>query len=373
MRRNNFDLIRLLAALEVVIGHTVEFLELDVPRVLEPAYTVMRWFPGVPIFFAMSGYLLAKSLERNPDILGYARNRALRIFPGLWLCVSGTLVLLAAAGLLFQLPPAKLIAFVAAQLTIGQSWAPDVIGEYGLKRPLTPNSALWTIRVEIGFYMALPVLLLGGAKIFRKKVALDLALATVAVTSFVMHSAWIKPGLDESGFPLVVRLLVDSPAPFIWLFLVGVLIQRHEAAVRQILHNQGLVWLGIFLVARTTVWMLFEFGETEFSNPGRWALGIANLLLVAPAFAFAFSEFPVLKKLAPPVDISYGVYLWHMILVGLLVQWNLPTNIVGGLLVVIGSLIAGYLSWTFVEGPALRFKHSPVRATPVTPVESLPN
>ncbi|MCP4225584.1 MAG: acyltransferase, partial [Actinomycetia bacterium] len=206
--KNNFDLLRLMAAFQVVIGHAVDFMGVDLPVGLEQLYTVIRWFPGVPVFFGISGYLLARSLTRNPDLRNYARNRALRIFPGLWGCIIGTLVLLAAAGLLFDLSPGRLVAFVVAQLTVGQFWAPFPISDYGLGSPNTPNPALWTIRVEIGFYLALPFLLLGGRRLLGSARRLDVGLIAAAVVSYVLYSQWGDPTVDDSTFPLLGRLVV---------------------------------------------------------------------------------------------------------------------------------------------------------------------
>lgn len=369
MRNNNFDLIRLLAALEVVIGHTVEFLELDLHPAVRPAYVVLRWFPGVPVFFTMSGYLLAKSLERNSNVATYARNRALRILPGLWFNVGATMALLAVAGLLFQLSPKELATFIAAQLTIGQTWAPGAIADYGLGAPLTPNSALWTIRVEIGFYIGLPILMLIGAKLFPRRRLLDLAIGVIAVASFVSYGLWVTPDLDESNLPAMIGLLVDSPAPFLWLFLAGVLIQRYEPFAKELLVNRTIYWLGIFLFARGAVWLAYESpAAPTVTRPNSWVLAFANLVLVLPAFAFAFSPSQFLARLRPSSDISYGIYLWHMLILGALVQWSVATGWLAGAAVVGGSVAAGYLSWVLVERPALNFKRSTV---PVSPQHTL--
>lgn len=361
MRRNNFDLLRLLAALEVVVGHIIEFFSLPVPWFLQPAYVVMRWFPGVPIFFAMSGYLLAQSLARNPDLWNYARNRALRIFPALWVNVSVTIGLLAMAGLLLQLPSSQLVAFVLAQFTIGQSWAPGAIAEYGLGAPLTPNSALWTIRMEIGFYIGLPILLLGGAWLLRTRRRVDAAIVTSALVSFAAFSLLVTPGLDESGFSVMEKLIADSPLPHVWLFLGGVLVQRFEAPIRGVLVGRLWPWLLTFLLARVSVWITYEWSyvNPEGQAPAAWALGLANLVLIMPSFAFAFSPSPTLARLKPRGDISYGIYLWHMVLVGAIVHWSLASGWTAGVIAIGGSIVAGYFSWVLIEKPALSFKRAP--------------
>ncbi len=361
-RTNNFDLLRLLAAFQVVIGHAAEFLDVELPGPIDAFYTVIRWLPGVPIFFAISGYLLAHSLERNPRLDSYARNRALRIFPGLWACVIGTLVLLAGAGLLFQLDPARLVAFVIAHFSVGQFWAPAPISDYGLGSPNTPNPALWTIRVEIGFYIVLPFLLLGGKRLLGTARRLDGLLATLALASFVVYAFLGDPAVDDSGYPILIRLLANSPAPHIWLFLAGVLAYRHQDLLKSVVVGRGPAMLGVFLAVRGVVWLIFEAGQTEPSVPLA-ALGVANLVLLAPAFAFAFSSSPLITARQPANDISYGVYLWHLVILNAVVHWQLATGAIGALLVILGAAVAGKASWHFVEAPALARKRSSSRRT----------
>lgn len=347
-----------MAALQVVIGHAVDFFNVEVPPGLDVVYTIIRWFPGVPVFFAMSGYLLARSLDRDSDLMNYGRNRALRIFPGLWASIGGTLFFLAVAGMLFELSPTKLVTFVVAQLTVGQFWAPFPISDYGLGSPNTPNPALWTIRVEIGFYIILPFLLLGGRRLLRSARDLDIALVILAAASFVTYCFWGDPAVDDSGYPALLRLLVNSPAPHLWLFLVGVLAARHDERFKQLIAGRLPQTLAAFLAVRALVWIVFEAGDETGTTVPLVFLGIANLVLVAPAFAFAFSTSPTIRRLAPRNDISYGVYVWHLVLLNAIVHWDVWSGWVAAVAVFVGAILAGKLSWHFVEAPALARKRS---------------
>ena len=91
---NNFDLLRLLAAAQVIYLHSVFFLDRDERGFLPLVDFVASVFPGVPIFFVISGFLVSQSYERSHGIRDYARKRALRIFPALWICFAVTLALL---------------------------------------------------------------------------------------------------------------------------------------------------------------------------------------------------------------------------------------------------------------------------------------
>ena len=79
-RVNNFDLLRIFAATEVLLLHSFTHLKLPFPV----WFKVLANFPGVPMFFVMSGFLISASYERNGELKNYFRNRILRIYPALW-------------------------------------------------------------------------------------------------------------------------------------------------------------------------------------------------------------------------------------------------------------------------------------------------
>jgi len=55
---NNFDLLRIFAASEVMVGHTILHLDISTPPWL---INLIYAFPGVPIFFIISGFLISAS------------------------------------------------------------------------------------------------------------------------------------------------------------------------------------------------------------------------------------------------------------------------------------------------------------------------
>lgn len=95
-RRNNFDIIRLLAALQVTIGHGLHILQIGGGR---DFLSLCDLFPGVIIFFTISGFLITMSWERSKTVEKYARNRFLRLFPALFVCFIITQFLLFFFGL----------------------------------------------------------------------------------------------------------------------------------------------------------------------------------------------------------------------------------------------------------------------------------
>ncbi|QNP48121.1 acyltransferase family protein [Diaphorobacter aerolatus] len=79
--RNNFNLLRLLAALAVLWNHGGFLYRLDLPV---PFAGHSLGAVAVYVFFFISGYLIAQSWARSDGWLDYSVKRAGRIFPGWW-------------------------------------------------------------------------------------------------------------------------------------------------------------------------------------------------------------------------------------------------------------------------------------------------
>src|SRR3954463_2752853 len=89
-RHNNFDLLRLLAALSVIFSHAFLLAENSQdhdPLMLLTGGQAILGLAGVFVFFTISGYLITQSFETTASPLIFLAKRALRIFPGLILCL----------------------------------------------------------------------------------------------------------------------------------------------------------------------------------------------------------------------------------------------------------------------------------------------
>ena len=153
--RNNFDLIRLAAALQVASTHALPYF---VPE--SRTWYLLRFvelFPGVPVFFFVSGFLISKSFERNASPPEYALNRVLRIYPGLIVCFALSVAAAALTGYFNTVRPApsEWLRWTAAQLSFAQFYNPEFMRHYGVG---VLNGSMWTMTVELQFYALVPVL-----------------------------------------------------------------------------------------------------------------------------------------------------------------------------------------------------------------------
>ena len=87
-RQNNFDALRLVAAIGVIFSHSFLIAEGTQNRdwlILLTGNQCILGLTGVFVFFAISGFLVTQSFEQTANPLHYLAKRALRIFPGCFL------------------------------------------------------------------------------------------------------------------------------------------------------------------------------------------------------------------------------------------------------------------------------------------------
>ena len=267
-RVNNFDLLRLLAALQVAAVHSI--------GILQPTGCFARLlgagldrFPGVPIFFVISGVLISKSYEHSDSLRDFLRNRCLRIFPGLWVClvVSVAVILALGVGSLGRITAPDWLLWWAGQMSIFQNFQATFL------EPLSTglNRSLWTIPIELEFYIVLPALY--GILRLRRRLGnmrlLAIALASLAVQLLIVNSH------RSVGHLRAYSLLEATLAPYLWMFLVGVSIQRNWSTVRGWLYARAHWWgLGYLMLCAAARWLRVDTGGNNISPvylspPGR--------------------------------------------------------------------------------------------------------
>ena len=337
---NNFDLLRLLAATQVILDHSVEHLHLWGGSPL--AVKILNFFPGVPIFFVISGFLISASYERNNNLKDYFRNRILRIFPGLWVCVFFSVIIISLTGVSFLNRQA--IAWLPSQLA-GIIYTPKFLSNYGFG---SYNGSLWTIPVELQFYICLPIVyrLVPKNKINH---LLFILLVVFVVFNCLYYSI-------QDNF-MVAKLFRYSFVPHFYLFLIGVIFQRLQLYKSPIIYNKALYWL----IGYMAVCLILSghINHIIFNL-------IYSVLLAFCVLSLAYTLPATAKKILRTNDISYGIYIYHGLIITVIVQEKLTGN-VPVFVIIIMSYILAYLSWIFVEKPFLQMKRKTIRPTTTDP------
>ena len=359
LRVNNFDLIRLLAATQVLISHLFMTF-FDAPSATDGGFGYFIFFicinlPGVPIFFAISGYLISLSWERSGSLSTYAHNRFLRLFPALWLCLIVTILVMLASGYLasVEFDVQDFLRWIFWQSTIGQTYTIGML--HGFGHGGAPNGALWSIPVEMQFYVALPLIYLVLPKKSPRLFIVGIALLVLVMA---VVSEWLV-GQDITtkwGF----RLRVVTCLPYIYMFLLGVLIQRLRHQLMPLLRNMLIPWLAFYIGVASL--LHFEYGWPLHVRLGSNNPPIFLAMILAMTTISAAYTLPTLsKKILRGNDISYGVYIYHMVFINLVLYLEIAGAALQAIIVVLATYTAATLSWLFLERPSLSLKRHTLR------------
>ncbi|WP_374948574.1 acyltransferase family protein [Mucilaginibacter sp.] len=325
---NNFDLLRLLAAIEVVFDHYFQHLRIPITHT---ALKVLYLFPGVPVFFVISGYLISASYERNNSLKTYMRNRVLRIYPGLWGCLLITLIIFSLTGVNFL--NRQTLGWLPAQL-LGFIYTPNFLSGYGFG---SYNGSLWTIPIELQFYIMLPLCFLLAPK--RKVNGWFVGLFIIFLA---LNLAYQLTDMSDK----VTKLIRYTFIPHFYLFLVGVIFQRLRIYSSRFIYGKALYWIVPYFS-----FSLFFFDRMD----AVYFTVIQYLFLSFTLLSMAYTLPTIADKLLRKNDISYGVYIYHGLILTVIVEmkWlpyiNLPV-------VLAATSVMALLSWFFIEKPFLKKK-----------------
>ena len=336
--QNNFDLLRLFAALQVVVFHTATRFDLS----LGPWETIVNAFPGVPIFFVISGFLISASFERSKSLSRYARNRLLRILPALWVCVG--LTALTALAFDYDLFNLKGLIWFLAQM-VGLIYTPGALASFGFG---SYNGALWTIPIELQFYAALPVLYwllpIGGRR------TANMAFVGLIFLAIALAYQFSTASMDISaGEPIWTKLMRYSFVPHFYLFMVGVCLQRIRAEEASLIRGKGLYWLAAYLLAVYTL-------------PDSVLTHVFKLIMLAVvSISLAYTAGGVPARILKGNDISYGVYIYHGLVHNFLFETGMHGTWAEGALAVALTINIAIVSWLTIERPFIRRKTATIR------------
>jgi peptidoglycan/LPS O-acetylase OafA/YrhL len=148
---------------------------------------------------------------------------------------------------------------------------------------------------------------------------------------------------------LFEKLAGVSFVPWLYMFMLEAYVQQNKKLQDLIISVNVLWYLTIYLI-------MYYLSE-------RYALGSSNGLNVLSFVALSCLVFkleytkPMLTAaLLKNNDISYGIYIYHMPLVNLLLFFNLTESVIWFLLAIAGTLMSAVLSWYLLEKPCLSLK-----------------
>lgn len=345
-RGNAFDLLRLIAALAVVVQHATA--HLDVPFLWHRPEGPFWFYEGVTAFFVISGYFVFRSAERlgnsRRQIADFYRNRALRIIPALWTYVGVTVLIVLAVGAATagDLVSAQGIAWIVSSLALFPVYSPGFLDDFGVG---VVNGSLWTIPVEISFYAVVPLLVL-----LRRRMGVQAFSASLLGAAVVLHAA--RGGV--SGLP--ASLLEITFVPHMTAFAAGIVWYLNRDSWRT---NSWGALVAVLVYSGVRVLSLESVSPTLAV-----VVDTAAISYIVVHLGYALPRW--CQTLPDRIgDLSFGVYIWHMIVVNLFLWCGTPSLMPAQTVapaVVLLSLGLAWCSWHWVEKPALARKRSSSRA-----------
>jgi peptidoglycan/LPS O-acetylase OafA/YrhL len=367
-RNLQLDFLRGIAIL-LVIGRHLELPRPDgVVGLFANVWFKIGWL-GVDLFFVLSGFLigglLLSELARHGriNVSRFLWRRGLKIYPPYFVFLA----------YLMLLPVAKGIARGEDGWgTFVENWMQYWPNLLFLQNYIGTNPAghTWTLAVEEHFYLFLPFALAALVSTGRIRFLVPLAVAAVPICLglrclsvytndlFAAKLSATHLRLDALLFGVAIRGIAQyHPERFLnlrrWrgaLFLTGIALWVpivFVAPTNNWIRTVGLT--ATFLGSAAFLIATYHTHENDFGRLGKWVSPAAKLIAWVGVY-------------------SYGIYLWHVSLIGILERIvgrrllalfgdrNGLAWLVSVLAITIGAVVVGVVASKIIEWPVLRFR-----------------
>ena len=281
-RANNFNIIRFIAAFMVVYGHMSSIMgEPDCLILSQKVSTI-----GVKTIFTISGYLIAKSWLSDSHYGRFMIRRTFRIFPALIVVVLLSAYVL--GPIMTTLPVAEYFSNFGTRFYLKNILMFPVYALPGVftdcPYPNAVNGSLWTMPVEFGLYLVLPVLLTVFKKLKVERIAVGCAaILSLIISVLYSDTLWVIYG---TNIPSAFTLL---PYYFAGVFF----------ALPEMRSNLNFQLATILLVLASFV------DRNAVVNEIAVAIALPYFVL-----SFGLMEKPAFSKWFEKADYAYGIYLY---------------------------------------------------------------
>ncbi len=344
-------------------------------------------YMGIDFFFVISGFVLFLPAVTNGGRLGnirsYALRRAARILPAYYVVIVAVVLL---HPLIVDQPawlPQTSLKGVL-NLLLHLTFLEHSVGLLlGLQEGFAIHGAVWTLTLEAGFYIVLPVV--AGWYYRRPLIGLGIAIAVAALakvgaTHWPSSIPWLLGGERSNLRFILVTQFPTYLGHFAagmtaaWLFVKLRALDRRRLVARLAVPAQVVALVVIVLSMRSAG--IRDLGRVDgvfVDSTGRaffdhWTntthVGLAfAVLLLATVLAPRWAQWPATNRVARFLgDASFGIYLWHLVIIGFALQTlhfapdHTDFAFVRMLAITLpGSILLGWLSFVFLERPFVRW------------------
>jgi peptidoglycan/LPS O-acetylase OafA/YrhL len=360
--------LRFVAAATVAIGHAAPSLRSDWLGQLVAQISSI----GMTLFFVLSGFVLwftyAEKLRKNPRIA--LREFAIARFARLYPMYAVTVFLISGYLAIWRNQDLASLGFV---LTMTQSWFPAIKGTM-LVASIQSLEHLWSISVELFFYVLFPLVCLFFGRMYSRRAMALAAFANIVIFAvlivlfFLSGEDFVRavvPSLTQGG---LAWLTYYSPYLHISQFLAGCLIAQIYLGLRAVEIDESgrslvkiALWLSFAALLAAPALLFFQPRWPAMSlwiEVGVRLIEVASFsVIILEAAGFKSLDLLGSKALVAGGECSYSFYLLHpflfrFALVGRSEQVGLPEFCARLLFFVILTTAVAWLCYKFIEVPS---------------------
>jgi peptidoglycan/LPS O-acetylase OafA/YrhL len=322
--KNCFDFLRFFFAANVLLAHLSE---LSQSKSLYFLSNFSSAIIGVKGFFVISGFLVAKSFVNTASLKLYFIKRAKRILPAYIVVVLfSTLIFACFSSYSFSayFSDSGVYKYLGWNLLFLNFMHPCLPGLFDNNLLCAVNGALWTLKVEEGFYLVLPFIFYAIRKSKRSFPVLGSLYVLSLLYWFIMDSYLNQP------------LLAKQLPGYLSYFVTGIFLFLNFDLM--MVHKKKLLMLSVLLL------MACHFSEIPLDLFYPAAFGT---IVIIAAYTISW-----LNNFGKYGDFTYGLYIYHFPVIQLFRQYDLfhkYNPFLMALAVVFISLFFAVLSWFFIE------------------------
>jgi peptidoglycan/LPS O-acetylase OafA/YrhL len=344
LRHNAIAFLRVMLSVLVVLGHSWELGGFGRDPLARHADVPIGVF-AVHAFFVLGGFLVAGSFEHAPSWRRYLVNRALRIFPGYWACLFVTVVLLVPLSHAIARPGTTGLDATEAFSAVRYGFAnfllrinQPTIGRLFADNPASGivNGSLWSLFPEMLCYTFLAVAGVMGCMRTRGRWGL-VAIALLA---------WF---LQACGPKILATVAATPWEPKVWYLL-------QLDSLLTYFCGGALLWIFRTRVPFSKALCYLAVLAAFVALLGGWHRVVGPLVL--PPAMLALAVLLPWQNFDRHGDFSYGLYLYHYPLQQTLYasDFRFASPLTFFLTTLIAVFPLAWLSWQWIERPALRLK-----------------
>jgi peptidoglycan/LPS O-acetylase OafA/YrhL len=343
--RPELDILRFVAFALVFLSHTIPLKDHSPLWVIALRRSCAL---GLPLFFALSAYLITELLLREKAVIGsidirsFYLRRIFRIWPLYFFALFGAFVLSRT-----WVGPAISLPALLAYLCLAGNWYSVAHGFIAIEAPL------WSIAVEEQFYLLWPSVVRHAS---RRNIGIVSGLLWLLSQGVLLvlcsRGVVVAPGVWANSFTQLQYLSIGAAVSVIW----NGSLPRIRPSVRI-----GMVLSGLAVFFAVTYCFKGELNDSSIlTTYPEYSLAGVGVLLILVGFMGApgLGRFSRLRYLG---KISFGLYVFHQPCINLAVSLGqrVMRHNLTVMIAVVGfplTVLCAVISYRYLETPFLRLK-----------------